>query len=113
MTFNVQAPVGSVAVAVSLSNVSRATVNPQQLLFTPDNWSVAQLVCTVAHHTSQLASRGRCAVQQQQQNHQSVVQAVLLHVLPHLTVHPVTDTCSLSHPSTTQPCVRCVMMQSD
>ena len=46
MSVDVQAPVGCVAVAVSLSNVSRATVTPQQLLFTPDNWSVAQLVRT-------------------------------------------------------------------
>lgn len=48
MSFDVQAPVGSVAVAVSLSNVSRATVTPQQLLFTPNNWSVPQLVRAAA-----------------------------------------------------------------
>ena len=46
--FDVQAPMGSVAVAVSLSNVSRATLTPQQLLFTPSNWSVPQLVRTAA-----------------------------------------------------------------
>ncbi|KAL0038988.1 hypothetical protein WJX77_004310 [Trebouxia sp. C0004] len=39
-----QAPVGSVAVAVSLSNVSRAMVAPQQLLFTLNNWSTPQLL---------------------------------------------------------------------
>ncbi|KAL0033522.1 hypothetical protein WJX79_001179 [Trebouxia sp. C0005] len=39
-----QAPVGSVAVSVSLSNASRAAVTPQQLLFTPNNWSVPQLL---------------------------------------------------------------------
>ncbi len=46
--FDVQAPLGSVAVAVSLSNLSRATVGPQQLFFTPNNWSVPQLVRTAA-----------------------------------------------------------------
>ncbi len=46
--FDVQAPMGSVAVAVSLSNVSRATLAPQQLIFTPSNWSVPQLVRTAA-----------------------------------------------------------------
>ena len=46
--FDVQAPVGSVAVSVSLSNASRAAVTPQQLLFTPSNWSVPQLVRTAA-----------------------------------------------------------------
>jgi len=46
--FDVQAPMGSVAVAISLSNVSRATLTPQQLLFTPSNWSEPQLVRTAA-----------------------------------------------------------------
>ncbi len=48
MRSDVQAPMGSVVVAVSLSNASRATITPQQLLFTPGNWSVPQLVCTAA-----------------------------------------------------------------
>jgi len=30
--------------AVSLSNALRAKLTPQQMLFTPDNWSMPQLV---------------------------------------------------------------------
>ena len=48
MCIYLQAPLANVSMAVSLSNASRATVTPQQLLFTPNNWSLPQLVRAIS-----------------------------------------------------------------
>ena len=44
---DLQAPQGNVTAAVSLSNASRAAITPQQLLFSPDNWSQPQQVWAI------------------------------------------------------------------